>query len=122
MLVPGMSPDDIPGPGPWYTPYNLGPGGLPYINSDARAGDMTGVTRGRIHMEEGGSGSPRRFLLLDLKNNYYRQTAPAKPPALANTRFQKIGENPRAIAWDLWLRPGDKPFDFPTADLIIAYL
>ena len=73
-------------------------------------------------MEEGGSPSPRRFILFEMKDNYYRQTQPPKPSVLANTAFRKIGENPRAIAWDLTVRPGGKPVAFPEGDLAVVYL
>jgi YVTN family beta-propeller protein len=101
---------------------NPGPGGLPYINAWAEAGLMTGVTRGTLHVEEGGSPSPRRMLTFDMKNNYYRQTRPPKASLLEKTVFRKFGESPRAIAWDVMLKPGDKPVLLPEGDFVVVYM
>lgn len=100
---------------------NPGPGGLPYNNAWAEAGLMTGVTRGTLHVEEGGSPSPRRMLIFDLKNNYYRQTRPPRTSLLEKTTFRRFGETPRAIAWETMLKPGDK-VALPDGDFIVVYM
>ena len=99
-----------------------GTGGLRYNNLEGRAGTYTNISRGTLHQEEGGSPSPRRMMTFDLKNNYYRQTQP-KPSVLEKKPgLRKLGENPRAIAWELTMLPGDAPLAIPDGEFAIVYL
>jgi DNA-binding beta-propeller fold protein YncE len=98
-------------------------GALPYRNSESAPASFAGNTpRGTIHQEEGVSPSPRRAVIFELKNNYYRQTHPPRTqPIFAGAGFRKIGEHSRAIAWDVTLEPG-KPLEFPDGDIAVVYL
>lgn len=109
---PKCPPDVIP----------RGTGGLPYNNLEGRAGTYTNISRGTLHQEEGGSPSPRRMMTFELKNNYYRQTAPKRSVLEKNSRLRKMGENPRVTAWEITMLPGDKPLEFPDGDFAVVYL
>ena len=101
------------------------PDGTSRVSEHSPLGEVTFGARGVIHSEEGVSETPRRAILVELKDAHVEpvEPRPGTPVAFPREGARKLLENDRLLVWGYEWTPGTRiPVHFHDKDVVVVWL
>ena len=101
------------------------PDGQVRLREHSPIGEVTFSAKGVTHSEEGVSDSPRRGIIIELKDTKVSAIAgpPGVPLAFPREGAKSLLDNPRLSVWDYqWVRGKPVPLHFHDKDVVVVFI